>query len=200
MRCGGRGKGKTIFEYLVDELSTWITEDQLWISLSPVLFAEFKGNQRGEKQRHQDMYTEIRSETHHSANTDDNTTPAILTMRSKATKATRSACRDSNHLPQANTRAPSRQPRPLVALSPHLRLTTRSPRLIIDVGRLSSIIATNTPGEPLGTRVRQQRRYQLLSIKNCPSNVVSNALRSGWCDVQSWVQTAIDLRTPSFTD
>jgi len=115
------------------------------------------------------MYTEIRSETHHSVNTDDNTTPAILAMKSKATKATRSACRDSSHLPQANTRAPPRQPRPLVALSPHLRLTTRSPRLIMDVGRLSSIIATNMPGELLGTRVRQQRRYQLLSIKNCPS-------------------------------
>jgi hypothetical protein len=125
---------------------------------------------RGEKWRHQDMYTEIRSETHHSVNTDDNTTPAILAMRSKATKATRSACRDSNHLPQANTRAPPRQPRPLVALSPHL---------IMDVGRLSSIIATNMPGELLGTRVRQQRRYQLLSIKNCPSKVVSNAPRSG---------------------
>jgi len=82
------------------------------------------------------MYTEIRRETHHSVNTDDNTTPAILAMRSKATKATRSACRDSNHLPQANTRVPPRQPRPLVALLPHLRLTTRRPRLIMDVGRL----------------------------------------------------------------
>jgi len=44
MRCSRRSKGKKIFEYLVDELSTWITEDQLRISLSPMLFAELKGN------------------------------------------------------------------------------------------------------------------------------------------------------------
>jgi len=42
MRCSRRSKGKKIFEYLVDELSTWITEDQLRISLSPMLFAELK--------------------------------------------------------------------------------------------------------------------------------------------------------------
>jgi hypothetical protein len=44
MRCSRRSKGNKIFEYLVDELSTWITEDQLRISLSPMLFAELKGN------------------------------------------------------------------------------------------------------------------------------------------------------------
>jgi hypothetical protein len=43
-RCSRRSKGKKIFEYLVDELSTWITEDQPRISLSPMLFAELKGN------------------------------------------------------------------------------------------------------------------------------------------------------------
>jgi len=169
LRCSRRSKGKNVFEYLVDELSTWITEDQLRISLSPMLFAELKASspnplgraqsqthpkqpvtpindklghtpfappgpalsddpdegKRGEKRRHQDMYTEIRSETHHSVNTDDNTTPAILAMRSKVTKA------------------------------------TRSPRLSIDVGRLPSIIATNMPGKLLGTRMRQKRRRKL---------------------------------------
>ena len=44
MRCSRRSKGKKIFEYLVDELSTWITEDQPRISLSPMLFAELEGN------------------------------------------------------------------------------------------------------------------------------------------------------------
>ncbi|KAI1501354.1 hypothetical protein F5X99DRAFT_204008 [Biscogniauxia marginata] len=44
MRCSRRSKGKKIFEYLVDELSTWITEDQLRISLSPMLFAELKAS------------------------------------------------------------------------------------------------------------------------------------------------------------
>jgi hypothetical protein len=71
------------------------------------------------------MYTEIRSETHHSVNTDDNTAPAILAMRSKVTKA------------------------------------RRSPRLSMDVGRLPSIIATNMPGELLGTRMRQKRKGKL---------------------------------------
>ena len=36
-------KGRKVFEYLIDELSTWITEDQLRISLSPALLAELKG-------------------------------------------------------------------------------------------------------------------------------------------------------------
>lgn len=39
-----RSKGKKIFEYLVDEFSTWITKDRLRISLSLMLFAELKGN------------------------------------------------------------------------------------------------------------------------------------------------------------
>jgi len=43
MRCIRRSKGKKIFEYQVDELSTWITEDELRILLSPMLFAELKG-------------------------------------------------------------------------------------------------------------------------------------------------------------
>jgi Chromo (CHRromatin Organisation MOdifier) domain len=43
-----RRKDKKVFEYLVDvfdldKLSTWITEDQLRISLSPTLLAELKG-------------------------------------------------------------------------------------------------------------------------------------------------------------
>ena len=43
MRYDRRSKGKKIFEYLVDK-SRWITEDQLRISLSPILVAELKGN------------------------------------------------------------------------------------------------------------------------------------------------------------
>jgi hypothetical protein len=45
MRCSQSSKGNKFFEYLVDEPSTWITEDQLRISLSPMLVAELKGNQ-----------------------------------------------------------------------------------------------------------------------------------------------------------
>jgi hypothetical protein len=37
-------KAIIFFEYLVDELSTWIAGDQLRISLSPTLLAELKGN------------------------------------------------------------------------------------------------------------------------------------------------------------
>jgi len=44
MRKNKCSKGKKIYEYLVDESRTWITEDQLRISLSPVLVAELKGN------------------------------------------------------------------------------------------------------------------------------------------------------------
>jgi hypothetical protein len=49
--CGMRSslrKGRKVFEYLVDafglDARTWITEDQLRISLSPILVAELKGN------------------------------------------------------------------------------------------------------------------------------------------------------------
>jgi hypothetical protein len=42
-----RRKGRKVFEYLVDAFGlvarTWITEDQLRISLSPTLLAELKG-------------------------------------------------------------------------------------------------------------------------------------------------------------
>jgi len=41
-------KGRNVFEYLVDMFGfdsyTWTTEDQLRISLSPILVAELKGN------------------------------------------------------------------------------------------------------------------------------------------------------------
>jgi hypothetical protein len=43
MRCRRRSKGRKIFEYLVDELSTWITEDQLRLSLSSTLISELRG-------------------------------------------------------------------------------------------------------------------------------------------------------------
>jgi hypothetical protein len=43
MRSSQRRKGRIVFEYLVDELSTWIAEDQLRISLSIALLAELKG-------------------------------------------------------------------------------------------------------------------------------------------------------------
>jgi hypothetical protein len=44
MRSSLSSKGRKGFEYLVDEPSTWTTEDQLRISLSPMLVAELKGN------------------------------------------------------------------------------------------------------------------------------------------------------------
>jgi hypothetical protein len=44
MRCSRSSKGRKFFQYLVDEPSTWITEDQLRISLSPMLVAKLKGN------------------------------------------------------------------------------------------------------------------------------------------------------------
>lgn len=43
MRYSKRSKGKRIFEYLVDEISTWVTEDQLRILLSLTLLAGLKG-------------------------------------------------------------------------------------------------------------------------------------------------------------
>jgi hypothetical protein len=43
MRCSRRSKGRKIFEYLVDALSTWVTEDQLRISLSSTLISELRG-------------------------------------------------------------------------------------------------------------------------------------------------------------
>ena len=43
MRYNRCSEGKKIFEYLVDKSRTWITEDQLRISLNPVLVAELKG-------------------------------------------------------------------------------------------------------------------------------------------------------------
>ena len=47
MRSSQR-KGRKVFEYLVDmfglDSRTWTTEDQLRISLSPMLVAELKGN------------------------------------------------------------------------------------------------------------------------------------------------------------
>jgi hypothetical protein len=48
---------------------------------------------------------------------------------------------------------------------PDLRLTTCSPNLITDVRRPSSIRAIDMLREVLGVRLRQQRRYQLLSIQ-----------------------------------
>jgi len=42
MRYSWRSKDREI-EYLVDELSTWITEDQLKVSLNSTLLAELKG-------------------------------------------------------------------------------------------------------------------------------------------------------------
>ncbi|KAL2063229.1 hypothetical protein VTL71DRAFT_5033 [Oculimacula yallundae] len=117
MRLDKRSKGKGTFEYLVDEPRTWITEDQLRISLSPILVAELKGscprplseaqpdvllthsatlindeyrhasrasrssapadpvledNPTTPKRGHQDMHTDISSDIHHPANTDNN--------------------------------------------------------------------------------------------------------------------------------
>jgi hypothetical protein len=44
MRYNRCSKGKKIFEYLVNKSRTWIAEDQLRISLSPMLVTELKGN------------------------------------------------------------------------------------------------------------------------------------------------------------
>jgi hypothetical protein len=44
MRYNKYSKSKKIFEYLVDKSRTWITKDQLRISLSSILVAEPKGN------------------------------------------------------------------------------------------------------------------------------------------------------------
>lgn len=49
---------------------------------------------------------------------------------------------------------------------PDLRLTTRSPKLITAICRISSIKATDMPREVLGVCLRQQRQYQLLGIRN----------------------------------
>jgi len=38
-----RSKDRKVFEYLVDELSTWVTKDQLRISLSSTLLSELRG-------------------------------------------------------------------------------------------------------------------------------------------------------------
>ena len=43
MRCSRRVQGKKVFGCLVDELSTWIFEDQLEISLSPIALADLRG-------------------------------------------------------------------------------------------------------------------------------------------------------------
>ena len=43
MRSSRRSKGRKFFKYLVDELSVWITEDQLRISLGSTLLSELRG-------------------------------------------------------------------------------------------------------------------------------------------------------------
>jgi hypothetical protein len=46
--CSSLHKGRKLFEYLVDAFDldnrAWITEDQLRISLGPMLVAQLKGN------------------------------------------------------------------------------------------------------------------------------------------------------------
>jgi len=42
MRCSRRKQGRKGFEYLVDELSIWITEDQMRTSLSPALLSQLR--------------------------------------------------------------------------------------------------------------------------------------------------------------
>ena len=43
IRCSWRSEGRKIFEHLADKLSSWITEDQLRISLSSTLISELRG-------------------------------------------------------------------------------------------------------------------------------------------------------------
>jgi hypothetical protein len=121
------------------------------------------------------MYTEISSETHHSVNTcdtDDKDPQPVKRRKPRAAPAvTPAICH--KHTPELRLGAPS----PLVATTPEL--TMPNPRLIMDVRRLSLIIATTMPRELLGVHLRQRRRYHLLSIGNCPFTAFSNAPRSG---------------------
>jgi hypothetical protein len=77
---------------------------------------------------------------------------------------------------------------------PDLRLTTRSPNLITVICRISSIKATDMPREVLGVRLRQQRQYQLLSIRNGPSKASSNAPRSGM------IRRNLEFKLPSISE
>jgi hypothetical protein len=62
---------------------------------------------------------------------------------------------------------------------PDLRLTTRSPRLMSDIRRPSSMTSNTMSHELLRVPLRQQRRYQSLSIRNGPSKASSNTAGSG---------------------
>ncbi|PVH70774.1 hypothetical protein DL98DRAFT_123429 [Cadophora sp. DSE1049] len=166
MRYDKRSKGKKTFEYLVDEYGTWITEDQLRISLSAVLVAELEGscprplseaqrdvllghsatlisdedrhasrasrssapadpvlggNPTTLKRGHQDMHTDISSDTHHSANTGNNHNacdtsdedPRPAKRRKPRSASTVTPTTSRRHAPKVHVR----QPGPFVALS-----------------------------------------------------------------------------------
>ncbi|KAN0102196.1 hypothetical protein V8E51_012706 [Hyaloscypha variabilis] len=101
-------------------------------------------------------------------------------MTCKPTKATCSACRGPNHLPQAHLRAPAQTASPLWCHQPpDLRLTTRNPRLMSDIRRPSSMTSSTMSHKLLRVPLRQQRRYQSLSIRNGPSKASSNTAGSG---------------------
>ncbi|PVH67637.1 hypothetical protein DL98DRAFT_639498 [Cadophora sp. DSE1049] len=232
IRSSRRSKCKKIFEYLVDEISTWIPEDRLRISLSPTLLAGLKASstdplslvesevhskhlailandehchasrtprshstastppgparngdpdaeKRGGKRAHQDLHAETGSETH-SMNTDDshNTGDSgIEDLRLAKRRKPRAA------LAMALTTCRRHSSDSLATLwchqPPDLRLTTRSPRLMLDVRRPSSMTSSTVSHELLGVPLRQQRRYQSLSIRNGPSKDSSSAPGSG---------------------
>jgi hypothetical protein len=151
-----RPKGRKVFEHLVNacglsESPTWITEDQLRISLKPMLVTKLKasyphplseaqrdvllrhspisdeyhgasraprssaladpaleGKPATLKRGHQDMHTELSSDTHHSVKTDHN----------------HNACETSDEDPRPAKR---RKPRSARAVTPPLHLRRSSP-------------------------------------------------------------------------
>jgi hypothetical protein len=130
------------------------------------------------------MYTEIGSNTYYSVNTDNNHNTSDIddedphpVKRRKlfiAPAMTTAICH--KHTLELCHRELS----PFVALSAIiLEIAMCNFRLMIDFHQSSSIVAITMPREYLGVRLRHQRRYYLLSLRNSPSNAFLNTLRSG---------------------
>jgi hypothetical protein len=133
-----------------------------------------ESGKRGEKRGRQDTHIEISSETHHSVNTDDTCDTSDEDPRPAKRRKPRSARAVTPPL-HLRRSPPQGRRRP-----PDLRLTRRCLKMITDVCRPSSIIATSMPRGILGVRLRHQRRYQLLSIRSGPCHTASsNASGSG---------------------
>jgi hypothetical protein len=96
------------------------------------------------------------------------TTPAILAMKTHDLQSDESHAQRLPRLQPSAASIPQSSGSDSIAplwrcRPPDLRLTTRSPKLITVICRISSIKATDMPREVLGVRLRQ---YQLLSIRN----------------------------------